>query len=113
MVTVDRIEKGLAGYVDAEIIPQLHGNGVERVLVGTCASLLIRKSSTIINGYKDNPLVKMTGIMDEDGNVDIETLAEEVKANMPKDGVHIEIPVLGTLTFKSEDIDKIRDYIVE
>lgn len=112
MVSVDKIEKGVANYLDAELMPQLQNNGVEKVLIGTAASLMIRKTGTIIDGYKDNKLVKMLGIMDEKGNVDVDTLAEELKNNISKEGIKIDIPIIGTLTFHKEDIDKLCDYIM-
>lgn len=112
MVSVDKIEQGVANYLDAELMPQLKGNGIEKVIVGTTASLLIRKTGTIIEGYKDNKLVKMLGIIDDNGAVDVDTLVEEVKKNIPKEGIKIEVPILGTLTFHKDDVDKLYDYIV-
>lgn len=112
MVSIDKIEKGVANYLDAELMPQLQSNGIEKVIIGTAASLLIRKSGDIITGYKDNKLVKMLGIMDDNGNVDVETLAEELKKNISKDGFTVDIPIIGTLTFHKEDVDKLCDYIM-
>lgn len=112
MVSVDKIEQGVANYLDAELMPQLKGNGIEKVIVGTTASLLIRKTGTIIEGYKDNKLVKMLGIIDDNGAVDVDTLVEEIKKNIPKEGVKVEVPILGTLTFHKDDVDKLYDYIM-
>lgn len=112
MVSIDKIEQAIANYLDAELMPQLKSTGIEKVLVGTAASLFIRRSGAIIESYKDNKLVKMLGIMDEEGNIDVDTLVEEVKKNIPKEGVKIEIPVIGTMTFHKEDIDKLNDYIM-
>ena len=112
MVSINKIEQGVANYLDGELMPQLQGNGVEKVLVGTAASLFIRRSGAIIESYKDNKLVQMLGIMDEKGNVDVDTLAEEVKKNIPKDGIKIDVPIVGTLTFHKEDVDKLYDYIM-
>lgn len=112
MVSVDKIEQGVANYLDAELMPQLKGNGIEKVIVGTTASLLIRKTGTIIEGYKDNKLVKMLGIIDDNGAVDVDTLVEEVKKNIPKEGVKVEVPILGILTFHKDDVDKLYDYIM-
>ena len=56
-------------------------------------------------------LVKMLGIMDSEGNVDIDVLAEELKKNMPKGGVRVDVPIIGALTFKDNDVDKLYEYI--
>lgn len=112
MVSIDKIEEGVARYLDAELMPQLQNNGVEKVLVGTAASLAIRRSGTIVDGYKDNKIVQMLGIMDGNGNVDVEVLADELKKNMPKEGVKIDIPIVGTMTFHKDDVDKLYEYIM-
>ena len=31
---------------------------------------------------------------------------------MPKEGVKVDVPILGTLTFHKEDVDKLYDYIM-
>lgn len=112
MVSVDKIEQGIANYLDSELMPQLQNNGIEKVIIGTAASLFIRKYGTIIEGYKDNKLVKMLGIMDDDGNVDVDALTEELKKNISKEGVKIDVPIVGTLTFHKDDVDKLYDYIM-
>jgi len=113
MVSMDRIERGIAKYLDTEFMPQLRSGGFERVLVGTAASLMIRKVGMIAASYKDNKLVKMTGIIDEKGDVDVEAIAAELKNNITNEGVKIDIPVIGTVIFHKEDVDKLRSYIME
>lgn len=112
MVSIDKIEKGVANYLDGELMPQLQNNGLEKVIIGTMASLMIRKSGAIIEGYKDNKVVKMLGIMDDNGNIDVDIIAEELKKNITKDGVKVDIPVIGALTFHKDDVDKLYDYIM-
>lgn len=112
MVSIDKIEQGVAHYLDGELMPQLQNNGWEKVLVGTAASLAIRKSGAIAAGYKDHKLVKMLGIMDEKGNVDVEALATELKKNIPKEGFKVDIPIVGTMTFHKDDVDKLYEYIM-
>ena len=112
MVSIEKIEQGFANYLDGELMPQLQKNGVEKVIIGTVASLMIRKTSVIVESYRDNKFVKMLGIMDEGGNIDVDTLVEELKKNISKEGVKLDIPILGTLTFHKDDVDKLYDYIM-
>ena len=111
MVSIDKIKQGVAAYLDSELMPQLPANGVQKLIAGTAMSLLIERSGAIAESYKDNQLVKMLGIMDENGNVDVDVLAEELKKNMPKEGIKVEVPMIGALTFKKDDVEKLHEYI--
>lgn len=112
MVSIDKIEQGIAYYLDKELMPKLQSNGWEKVLIGTVASLAIHRSGAIAAEYKDHKLVKMLGIMDDNGNVDVETLAAELKKNISKDGIEVDIPVIGIMKFHKDDVDKLYEYIM-
>lgn len=111
MVTITNIEQGVAAYLDSELMPKLPETGLEKVLMGTAISLVIRRAGTIVEGYKNNKAVQMLGIMDAEGNVDVDILAEELKKNLPESGVKVEVPMIGSLTFHKADIDKLYSYI--
>lgn len=113
MVNLQQIQSGIASYLDNELMPMLPQTGIERVLLGTGLSLLIKKNFNKINDLKEQPLVKAMGIFDEEGNVDLDTLRDEVKANMTNDGIKVEVPMIGGLTFKKDDIDKLYTYITK
>lgn len=111
MVAISKIEQGIAAYLDSELMPKLPNTGIEKVLAGTAMSLVISRSGKILDGYKNNKAVKMLGLMDADGNVDVDVLAEELKKNIPAEGVKIDVPIIGTMTFHKEDVDKLHEYI--
>lgn len=111
MVTIDQVEKGIAEYLDKELMPILPETGFQKILIGTGISLIIRKNKDKIAAMQDNSVVKMTGIFDEEGNVDIDVLKEEVSKQMPKEGVKIDVPVIGGLTFHKSDVEKLYGYI--
>lgn len=111
MVPISKIEQGVAAYLDAELMPQLPNSGFEKVLAGTAMSLVIRRSGVILDSYKNNKAVQMLGLIDSEGNVDVDVLAEELKKNFPKEGMKINIPIIGAMTFHKEDVDKLHEYI--
>ena len=111
MVAISKIEQGIAAYLDSELMPQLPNTGIEKVLAGTAMSLAIRRSGKILDGYKNNKAVQMLGLMDAEGNVDVDVLAEELKKNIPAEGVKIDVPIIGAMTFHKEDVDKLHEYI--
>lgn len=113
MVSIDKIEQGVANYLDNELMPKLQSNGWEKVVVGAAASLAIHKLGAIIAGYKEHKMVKMLGIMDDNGNVDVEALVTELKRNVPKTGFDVSVPIIGIMTFHKDDVDKLYEYITK
>lgn len=113
MVPVSSIERGIAAYLDAELMPKLDKTGWEKVIVGTAVSLAISKFSRTIIGYKDDKMIQMLGIMDDAGNIDVSAIAEEAKKNIDREGFNVDVPFLGTMTFHTEDVDKLCNFILE
>lgn len=112
MVSIKQIEKGIGSYLDHELMPQLPQDGIEKVIIGTGISLLLKKNIGKIDNLRKNPVINAMGIFDKDGNVDIDTLREELKEHMPESGVKYEVPMIGTLTFKGNDVDVLYNHIV-
>lgn len=111
MISANKIQTGLAKYIDNEFLPHIEEDGVKRMLVGAAAGIAIKRTSRIIDELKHNKVVKMLGIVDESGLVDIDILREELSKNMPDGGIRIDIPAVGTLTFNKDDIDKLYSYM--
>ena len=112
MVTIDQVEQGVAAYLDKELMPILPETGFQKVMIGTGISLIIRKYKNQIAGLRDNKVVQMMGIFDDEGNVDIDILKEELMKQVPEKGFKVEVPVVGGLTFKKDDVTKLYGYIV-
>lgn len=105
MVSVEKIERGLASYLDKELMPQLPAEGAKRILAGTAVSIIIKRSGSMIEQLKENKILLALGIVDEVGNVDLELLKDEIKNQMTDSGLRLEIPFIGAITFKREDVD--------
>lgn len=52
----------------------------------------------------------MLELFDENGDIDLDLVYSEVKANMPESGIKIEIP---GVTLKNNDIDTLYKYMIE
>lgn len=111
MYTFDEVKNGVVKYLDTEVLPNIPDKAWKRMLLGVGLALIIDRQSDRLYAMKDNPVVKLTGIFDDDGNVDVDILAKEVKKQMPEAGLAIEIPSLGNLRFTESDIDKLCEYI--
>lgn len=115
MVNAAQIKRGLASFISREILPNIPGGTFKRVAVGTVLDLFldnIEKSLTDTG----SALYSMLGIGDASGNIDVQKIAERVKANMSDDGTRIDLNVwgfkLGDMTLHRGDIDNLVRHIV-
>lgn len=64
--------------------------------------------------HKKNSFVEMLELFDENGDVDLDLVYSEIKANMPESGIKIEIPGVSIgVTLKNNDIDTLYKYMIE
>lgn len=112
MVTVQQIEKGFARWLDNELMPQMPQSGWKKVLAGAAASLMIKRGGSMVTALMEHQVVKALDIA-RDGEIDLETIRDEVKANMTAEGLRIDIPLIGALTMHKSDIDTLCAYIME
>ncbi|MCQ2513123.1 MAG: hypothetical protein MJ092_07060 [Lachnospiraceae bacterium] len=105
MANKEQIQNGIAAYLDTELMPQIHIEPWKQALLGTFASIAIKRTGSAIDALKDNTALSMIGVVDKDGNIDIDILSQEFKAKMPPEGLKVPVPMLGEITFHPSDVD--------
>ena len=111
MVTIDQAMRGVAQYADNEIIPHLPtGKGIG---AGIALALIMDGGKNRILALKDNPAVQMMGIMDAEGNIDLDRLYNAARARVDGKKIPLTIPVIGELRFDVNDVDRLYKYIQE
>ena len=111
MYTIERVMQGITSYLDAEVMDKLPTSG--KWVMGTVVGMASHKAHTVVESLKENPVVSMLGIIDEDEHIDADALLDSLKTSAERYGnVTMEIPLVGRLTFTSTDIDHLRSYIV-
>lgn len=105
MVNKSQIQTGLAAYLDKELMPQLHLESWKQLAVGTVASIAVKRTADFIESYKDNSILKAMNIFDQNGDVDVDIIASELKNNIPDSGIEISVPVLGQIRIYKADVD--------
>lgn len=114
MVTISKLETGIVKYLDDEVMNKLPSNGFEKIITGTALSLMLRKMSSKFDILKENQYIKMMDVISDDGLIDVELIAEELKKHIPSGtGIKIDIPLVGTMTFHKPDVDCLLGYILE
>ena len=116
MVNVGQIKRGLANFVDSEILPKIPAGSLKRTLIGAGIGLYISNlEKTLVDATK-SPYIAALGVVDEAGNINIDALASEIKKNMTAEGVKIDLDVmgfhLGDMTLNQSDIERLRAHIV-
>ena len=109
MASVAQIQNGLARYIDTEIVPKL--TGWQKWVFATGTGLAVANLSTTVSRWKDNEIVKMLGVIDND-NIDVPRIYQEVKKQSAKGPITFNVPGMGSLTLNDMDVDKIYNMIM-
>lgn len=112
MISIQRVQTGIAQYLDAELMAQLPADGWRRVTAGAAIGVALKRMGAVTDELKKNGILNTMGVIDPSGNVDVDILRDELKTKIPDDGMKIDIPLLGRMIFRKHDIDKIYEYIV-
>lgn len=111
MTPFTQLQKGVAAYLDAEVMPHIDASSWQKVAIGTAMSLAIHRADRYIPILQENSFVKNLGLIDENGAVDVAALVPEIKKNLPKEGMKIDLPMVGSITLHEADVDKLYKYI--
>lgn len=109
MATMTQIQTGLAKYIDTEIVASMPG--WQKWVFGAAAAIAVDNLPHTINRWKDHELVKMLGVIDKDGNIDLPKVYQGIKRQSVKGPVSFAVPGMGTLTLHDSDVDKIYSLI--
>jgi hypothetical protein len=116
MATIEQVRIGLASYIDNEILPAIPGGTMRKVVIGTAATMLIVNLEKTLTGALNNPAMHTLGIVKEDGTINVDALADSLRKNVPDEGMRLNLDImgfrLGEMTFKRQDIDRLREHIV-
>lgn len=109
---ISRIVNGIIKYLDREIFP--HMNDWQEMLARIAVSRYTGDSAKLKNTIISNPFLRTFAIIDESGNVDIDTLLKDVREQIAKKGkLELNIPMFGNFGFTPDDVDKLKMYIME
>lgn len=107
MVSINQLRNGFVKYAETDLISGQ--TGLTRAVVKGVVNLYASRAEEIIKALSEIQAIKMLKIVD--GNmVDVEALynafAPEVQGK-----IEIEIPLIGTMSFDREELDKLMSRI--
>lgn len=109
--TIERVMQGIIDYADAEVMGKLPTSG--KWVMGTVIGMASHKARTVADSLKENPIISMLDIIDENDMIEVEDLLDALKTSADRYGnLTLEVPMVGRMTFTSSDVDHLRNYIV-
>ena len=105
-----QVIEGLVKFVDEELVKKM--TGLNRWLIGTGAGIVGNKAEKVFHSLKDIGLLHTLELIDDD-NVNIHCIYTELLKQAAHGPIHIEIPMLGTITLSKSDVEKMYRYIIE
>lgn len=104
MYTVVSVINGLKEFFDEEIVQKVDGLG--KWLVGAGLSMAMDNATNTFNELKANPMIKALGVIHDDDTIDIDMLYTKLKEQAQMhEAVTFQVPLIGAMTFRSEDLD--------
>lgn len=109
MVELNQIVKGIKKYLENELVSKV--TGINKWIVGASLSMVLDNASQTFNQMKSLPIVQSMGVIDADDMIDVDKLYKALWEESKKSAVTFQVPLVGSITLKSDDIEKIYSYI--
>lgn len=111
MYDLNQVIKGIRQYLESEMVNRI--SGIEKWVVGAGLSMLLDNGVNTFNALTENPLVQSMQIVNSDNEIDVDKLYKYFMEEARKSAVTFKAPLLGAITLKAEDIEKVYSYIKE
>jgi len=112
MVSIDKIQRGAARYLDAEIMPKAEGK--DKWIISAAGTLYLARLPALIQALKSKEAIALLGIISEDGmSVDLDAIMSSIKPAARQAPATIKIPFGGAISFTEGDIDILKNYIMQ
>ena len=108
MYEYNKVINGIATFIDEEILTSI--NGWQKWVLGSGIGIALSDAEELFNSLKNNELIKMLKIVDGD-KVNVDKIYKKLKKQAKKSSITFNIPMIGTLTLKEEDVDKLKEII--
>lgn len=112
MVSMDMVQRGINRYMEQEIISRLPEGSLGRFAANAAKYVFVARSGNAMNSLAENPIAKAFGLT-ADGQLDIDLAAEAARESIPENGLKVDVPVLGRMTFHRGDVDTLLRMIME
>lgn len=109
MYNLDQVMMGLTKFIDNEILTKI--NGWQKWVIGTGLGIATTKMENVFNSLKNNELVKMLELIDDNDHINVDAIYNELMKQAQREPITIDLPMLGALTLKEQDVMSLYNYI--
>lgn len=109
MVNLAQVQAGLNQYIAQEFLSKM--TGWQKWVFGASAAMLNSNIANVFNQLKENGLVKMLGVIDQNDNIDLDKLYAAFKEQARQSSITFDLPVVGATTLNESDVDKLYSFI--
>lgn len=105
VISLNQIQLGVVAFVENEVA--VKAVGLAKFMYYGAGFLLTNQMEQIYKSVAQSPIVKQMGLMDENGNFELDTLYITAKYASQKSGMF----TVGGVTLDESDIEKLYQYI--
>lgn len=102
--TIEQVEKGIAAYLDSELMPHLEG--WKQWVAGAAVTMALQNGAKAADVLKENEVIKAMGVFEGD-DIDIDMVYEALSTQAKKCPAVLQLPLIGTVTLRASDVDKL------
>lgn len=110
MADIAHVRDGFIGFANERVLPHLPQT--QQFMAGMLIGLAGSRADVLLNELSGNGTVRALGIIQENGEVDVERLYATAKDQIHRTGyVELTIPMIGALRFNEADLDALYQHI--
>lgn len=114
MIHKSSLIPGISKFIDQNILVHYPATSMKRILMAGAVSLYLKQTEGAVDSLIGNPLLKATGVIHEDGMIDIDSVRDVLKSEINKAGfMRLSIPIVGDIDFTPEDVDALYRFVTE
>jgi len=110
MVHYSKVINGAVNYIDTEIVSQMNGS-LKGWGLGIVTGLMAKRAEQLFAGLRENPLIVSLGVVDGE-MIDIEAIYAEALRTAQRSSATVNLPVIGSVTFKAADVESLYRHII-
>lgn len=111
MIHYSRVMRGIANYVDNELVASLAGSW-KAWLLGGMAGIAMNRAEQMFVQIKDNEIIKALGLIDGE-MINVDQLHAEMRKQAQHGTATLVLPVIGPVTFGPADVEALFHHIKE